>query len=234
MRGLLAATPRPARPRRTRVGVRVPHSTPSPTALTEVEPDELRDTLRQPPHVLHLVPPRKLQPPHGVPARPQVLQERAVARRGPAQPPALARLERAAPRGGGRAREERTGELAARLELAQAREAVRGELERCQRPRPAPTSGRNPGAERDVEVEDLERGVREEEGCGCVEARVWGAPEVGEREGAEGGPAAAEEEIVCDGAEEPWRVARDVADVQSLGEARLIRMTVQRFKAEGR
>ena len=165
VRGLLAT---PAGPRRARAPIRVPRSRtrPGSTPFTEVEPDELRDALRQPPHVLHLVPPRKLQPSHGVPARPQVLQERAVARRAPAQPHALKYFQGAAPRGGGRAREERTRELAARLELAQAREAVRGELERRQRPRPAPTPGRNPGAEGDVEVEDLERGVREEEG-GC-------------------------------------------------------------------
>ena len=221
VRGLLAT---PARPRRARAPTRVPRSRtrPGSTPFTEVEPDELRDALRQPPHVLHLVPPRKLQPSHGVPARPQVLQERAVARRGPAQPDALERLERAAARGGGRAREERTGELAARLELAQAREAVRGELERRQRPRraPTPTPGCDPSAEGDVEVEDLEGCVREEEGGGGVEPGVWGAPEVGEREGAQEGPAAAEEEVVRDGAEESGRVPLGVADIQGLGETR--------------
>ena len=146
--------------------------------------------------------------PRAVPKDPEVLQERPVPRRA-AQPDALQRLQRAPTRGVARAREECARELSARFELAQAREAVRGELE-C---RELVVPG---GPEGDVEVEDLEIDVCEEEGCGCVEASVGRAPEVGECEGAEGGPAAAEEEVVCDRVEVAWGGARDVADVESL------------------
>ena len=71
-------------------------------------------------------------------------------------------------------------------------------------------------------MEDLERGVREEERRRGVETRVRGAPEVGEREGAQEGPAAAEEEVVRDGAEESGRVPLDVADIQGLEEEALV------------
>ena len=62
--------------------------------------------------------------------------------------------------------------------------------------------------------------MREEERRRGVEPRVRGAPEVSKREGAEGGPASAEEEVVRDGAEESGRVPLDVADIQGLGGVR--------------
>lgn len=71
-------------------------------------------------------------------------------------------------------------------------------------------------AEGDVEVEDFQAHMRSQEGRSRVETRMRRAPEVRERERAQGRPAAAEQEVVRDGAEEAGRVPRDVADVEGL------------------
>ena len=104
------------------------------------------------------------------------------------------------------ARKERAREVAARLELAEAGQAVRRELERGE--------GRGRGRARakgDVEVEDLEAAVGGEEGRGGVEPGVRRAPEVGEAEGAQLRPAPAEEKVVDDGVEVVGAAALGVA-----------------------
>lgn len=65
------------------------------TPLANIQPNQARNALREPPHVLHLVPPRKLEPPDLRAELPEVLQEHPVARR-VAEPDALEGLERPA------------------------------------------------------------------------------------------------------------------------------------------